>query len=233
MVEYNTVNAKLSDSRLNKLKSAVKNRQRTTLRMNTRIFSANNLPHEFLLTTRQTTKLRNATENNISIDTKLSKAQISKLIQSGGFLGKLFGPLLRTGLPLIKNVIKPLSKIVLIPLGLTAATYATDAGIQKKRKKEKNKQEKLGSGATTLIISNEEINNIIVQAFENSNILLKGVTKTVKNETKEQKGGSLNMLLCTLGASLLGNLLTEKETISVGEGIVRAGYDSSIKENIL
>ena len=105
MVEYNTVNVKLSDSQLNKLKSAVKNRLGTTLRMNTRIFSANNLPHELLLTTRQTTKLRNAIENNMSTDIKLSKPQISKIIQSGGFLVKLFGPLLKTGLSLIKNVL--------------------------------------------------------------------------------------------------------------------------------
>ena len=100
--------------------------------MSARMFSANNLPHELLLTTRQTTKLRNAIENNMVTDIKLSKAQISKKIQSGGFLGKLLGPLLKTGLPLIKNVIKPLAKSVLIPLGLTAAASAADAGIQKK-----------------------------------------------------------------------------------------------------
>ena len=100
MLEYNTVNATLSDSQLNKLKSAVKNRQGITLRINARMFSANNLLHELLLTTRQTTKkLRNAIENNISTDIRLSKAQISKINQSGGFLGKLLGPLLKTGLP--------------------------------------------------------------------------------------------------------------------------------------
>ena len=110
MVEYNTVNAKLSNSQLNKLKSALKNRQGTILRMNARMLSANNLPHELLLTTRQTSKLRNAIENNMSTDIKLSKAQISKIIQSGGFQGKLLGPLLKTGLPLIKNVIKSLLK---------------------------------------------------------------------------------------------------------------------------
>ena len=110
------------------------------------------------MNTRQTTKLRNAIENNMSTDIKLSKAQISKIIQYGGFLGKLFGPLLKTGLPLIKNVIKPLAKSVLIPLGLTAAGSAADAGIQKKL---------LGSGTTTLVISNEEMNDImkIVQAL--------------------------------------------------------------------
>ena len=132
MVEYNTANVKLSDSELNKLKSAVKNRQGTTLSMNTRMFSANNLPHELLLTTRQTTKLRNVIENNMSTDMKLPNTQISKRIQSGGFLGKLLGPLLKTGLPLIKYVMKPLATSVLIPLGLTAAASTTDAGIQKK-----------------------------------------------------------------------------------------------------
>ena len=97
MVEYNTVNGTLSNSRLNKLNSAVKNRQGTTLRMITRMFNLDNLPPELLLTTRQAIKPRNTIENNISTDLKLSKAHISKIIQSGGFLGKLLGPLLRTG----------------------------------------------------------------------------------------------------------------------------------------
>ena len=87
MVEYYTVNAKLSNSQLNKLKNAVRNKQGTTLRMNARMFNGNNLPHELLVTTRQTTKLRNAIENNMSTDIKFSKAQVSKIIQSGGFLG--------------------------------------------------------------------------------------------------------------------------------------------------
>ena len=114
----------------------------------------------------------------MSTDIKLPKAQISKIIQSGGFLGKLIGPLLKTGLPLKKNVIKPLAKSVLIPLGLTAAASAANSGIQKKV---------LGSGTTTSIILNEEMNDImkIVQDLEDPNILLKRVTKTIKNETKE------------------------------------------------
>ena len=107
------------------------------------MFSANNLLHELLLTKRQTTKPRNATENNMSTDIKLSKAQISKIIQYGGFLGKLLGPLLKTGLPLIQNIINPLAKSVLIPLGLTPAASAADAGIKKII---------IGSGTTTLII---------------------------------------------------------------------------------
>ena len=132
MVEYNKINAKLSILQLNKLKTAVKNNEGTTFRISAKMFNSDNLPHELLLTRRQKTKLRNAIENNMSTDIKLSKAQISKIIQSGGFLGKLLGPLLKTGLPLIKNVIKLLAKNVLIPLGLTAAASAADAGIQKK-----------------------------------------------------------------------------------------------------
>ena len=152
------------------------------------------------------------------------------MIKSGGFLGRLLGPLLKTGLPLIKNVIKSLAKSVLIPLGLTVAASAADTGIHKKI---------LGSGhnnnTTTLIISNNEMKDIIkiVKYHEDSGLLLKGVTETVQNEVKEQKGGFLSMLLGTLGASLLGNLLTGKGIYRAGkgkginragEGIVRAGY---------
>ena len=192
MVEYSKVNVKLSDTQLKKLKTAVKDKTGTTLRMSLKMFNGNDLPHELLLTTRQKTKLRNAFNNNMSTDLKLSKAQISKIIQSGGFLGsllsKLAGPLMKVAIPLAKNV--------LAPLGITAAASAIDAGIQKKIH---------GSGTTTLIISNEEMNDImkIVQALEDSNILLKEVSKTVENETKEQKGGFLSMLLGALGASLL------------------------------
>ena len=225
MVEYTKVNVKLSDSQIKKLKDAVKDNTGTTLRINFKMFDGNDLPHQLFLTTRQKTKLRNAFNNNMSTDLKLSKAQISKIIQSGGFLSKLFGPLLKTGLPLIKNVIKPLAKCVLIPLGLTAAASAADAGIHEKI---------LGSGTTALIILNEEMNDImkIVKALKDSNILLKGVTKTIENETKEQKRGFLSMLLGALGASLLGNLLTAKGIeragfgyhLKKGKGIVRAGY---------
>ena len=91
-----------------------------------------NFPHKLLLTNRQVSNLRKAFANHSSADIKLSKTQLSKMIQSGGFLGRLLGPLLKTGLPLIKNVIKPLAKSVLIPLGLTAAASTADAGNHKK-----------------------------------------------------------------------------------------------------
>ena len=138
------------------------------------------------------------------------------MIQSRAFLGRLLGPLLKTGLPITKDVIKLLAKSVLILLGLTAAASAADAGIHKKI---------LGSGnMTTLIISNDEIHDIIkiVKSLEDSGLLLKGVTETVQNEVKEQKGGFVSMLLGTLGASLLRNLLT-------GRGVNRAGKRSRYK----
>ena len=125
-------------------------------------------------------------------------------------------------MPLLKSVIKPPGL-----LGLTAASSAIDAGVQKKI---------YGYGTTTLVNLNEEINDImkIVQALEDSNNLLKGVTKTIKNETKEQKGGFLSTLLGILGDSLLGDLLTKnlsgKGTVRAGEGFLRAGEE--IKEKI-
>ena len=136
MVQYNSLNVKLSNSQLNKLKSAIKNESKVVLRLSSNMIGDSNdktnFPHELLLTNRQVANLRKAFANHLSTDIKLSKTQLSKMIQSGGFLGRLLGPLLKTGLPLMKNVIKPLAKSVLIPLGLTAAASAADAGIHKK-----------------------------------------------------------------------------------------------------
>ena len=192
----------------------------------------NNFPHKLLLTNTKDSNLRRAFANNSSANIKLSKTQLSKMIQSGGFLGKLLGPLLKTGLPLISNVIKPLAKSVLIPLGLNAAASAADAGIHKKILESGNNRHSSSVLHITLIISNDEINDIIkiLKYLEDSSLLLKGVTETVQYEVKEQKGGFLSMLLGTLGASLLGNLLAGKGINKkgkginrVGEGIVRAG----------
>ena len=125
MVEYSKVNVKLTDTQLKTLETAVKDNTGTTLRISLKLFDGNNLPHELSLTTRQKTKLRNAFNNNMSADIKLSKAQISKMIQSGGFLGsllsKLAGPLMKVAIPVAKNI-----------LALLAAA-AIDAGIQKKK----------------------------------------------------------------------------------------------------
>ena len=134
-------------------------------------------------------------------------------------MSKLAGPLMKVAIPLAKNV--------LAPLGITTTASAIDAGIRKKIH---------GSGTSTLIISNQKMNDImkIVQALEDSNILLKRITKTIKNETKEQNGGFLSMLLGTLGASLLRNSLSGKGIVRAGpgnkkgKGIVRAGYGNKM-----
>ena len=127
MIEYSKVNVKLSDSQIKKLKDAVKDNTGTTLRISLKMFDGNDLPHELLLTRRQKTKLRNAFNNNMSVDIKFSKAQIFEIIQSGGFLGslsKLAGPLMKVAVRFAKNI--------LAPLGITAAASAIDARIQKK-----------------------------------------------------------------------------------------------------
>ena len=130
MTKYNSLHVKLSNSQLNKFKSAIKNETEIVLRLSSNMIGDNktNFPHKLLLTNRQVSDLRKAFANYSSADIKLSKTQLSKMIQAGGFLGRLLGPLLKTGLPLIKNVPKPLAKSVLIPLGLIAAASAADAG---------------------------------------------------------------------------------------------------------
>ena len=134
MTQYNSLNVKLSNSQLNKLKSAIKNESEVVLRLSSNMTGDNesNFPYNLLLTNRQVANLCKAFADKSSTNIKLLKTQLSKMIQSGGFLGKLLGPLLKSGLPLIKNVIKPLAESALIPLELTAAASAADAGIHKK-----------------------------------------------------------------------------------------------------
>ena len=190
MVEYSKINCKLMSVQSNKFKKVVKSNEGATLRLGIKYFNKDELRHELLLTTRQNTRLRNAINNNLVTDIKLSKVtQIKKLIQSGGFLGKLLsklvGPLMKVALSLAKNV--------LAPLGLTTAMSAIDGSIQKK----------IHGSRIKLIIEEEDMNDImkIIEALENSGILLKGVSKTIENETKEQRGRFLSMFLGTLGAS--------------------------------
>ena len=216
MVEYSKVNVKSTDTKLKKLKTAVENKTGTTLRMDLKMLDENDLLHELLLTTRQKTKLRNAFNNKMSTYIKLFKAKISKRIQSGELLGLI-----------LSKLAVPLAKNILTPLGIKAAASAIDAGIQKKIH---------GSPTTALIISNERMNSImkIVQALQDSNSLLKGVTKTIKNETKEQKGPYLSKLLGTLGARLLGYLSSGKIIVKAGygnkkeKGMVRACYGNKM-----
>ena len=180
MTQYNSLNVKLSNLQLNKLKSAIKSNTEVVLRLSPNMTGDNetNFPHKLLLTNRQVSSLRKAFAGKSSTDIKLSKTQIPNMIQSGGLLGRLLDPLLKAGLPLIKNVIKLQARRVLIPLGLTAAVSAADAGIHKKI---------LGSGRpsfsashdnTILIISNDEMKEIIeiVTSLEDSGLLFKGVS---------------------------------------------------------
>ena len=135
MTQYNSLNVKLLNSQLSKLKSAIKNESEVELRLSSNMIGNNkpNFPHELLLTNRQVSSLRKSFASHSSADIKLSKTQLSKMIKSGGLLGRLLGPLLKTELSLIKNVIKPLAKSVLFPLGLTAAASAAHAGIHKNK----------------------------------------------------------------------------------------------------
>ena len=128
MTQYKSLNVKLSNSQLNKLKSAIKNETGVALRLSFNMAGDDetNFPQKLLLTNRQVTNLHKAFANKSSTDIKLSN-----MVQSGRFRGRLLGPLLKTRLPLIKNAIKPLAKSVLIPLGLTAAASAADTGTHK------------------------------------------------------------------------------------------------------
>ena len=129
MTQYNSWNVKLSNSQLHNLKFSLKIETEVVLRLSSNMIVNNetNFPRELLLTDRQVSNLCKSFVNNSSADINLSK-----MIQSGGFLIRVLGPLLKTGLSLINNVITPLAKSVLIPLGLTAAASVADAEIHKK-----------------------------------------------------------------------------------------------------
>ena len=221
MTQYNSLNVKLSNSQLNKLKSAIKDETEAILRLSSNMIGNSdeetNSPHKLLLTNRQVANLRKSS-NNLSANIKLSKSQLYKIVQSGRFLGRLLGPLLKTRLPLMKILIKPLAKNVLIPLGLIAAASAADAEIHRVKN--------LRFWKTTLIISRDEMEDTIK---------IVGVSDTIQNEAKEQKGGFLSMLLGTLGTSLLENTLAGKEINRAKDGTIRAVYGSKrfVKKIIL
>ena len=185
---------------LKKIQNAIKNKNGATVRLSNKSFNKNKVIHELHLTERQMKKLIDKIENNMSTDIKLSKAQINKIMKGGENLGRLlmsfFHKLINPAISIGKNI--------LAPLELSAAMSVTDAAFQKKM---------YGSGMTTLIISNDDLDDLIkiITALEQHDRILKGTSKTIENETKEQKGGFLSMLLGTLGASLLGDLLTGKE----------------------
>ena len=171
MTQYNTLNVKLSNLQLNKLKSGVKNGTEVTLKLSSNVVGVsndkNNFPHEFVLTNTQVSKLRKTVANNSSANINLSKTRLHKIGQSGGFLGRALGRLLKNGLPWMKNVLKPLAKSVLVLLGLTEAA-ATDTAIHKK----------MFVSGTTLMVSNEGMNDIInkIKLLNESRLFIKDVS---------------------------------------------------------
>ena len=160
----------------------------------------NNFPHKLLLTNTQVSQLRKPFANGSSINIKLSETQSHKILLSGGFLGRPLGLLLKTNLSLIGSLLKPLAKSVLLRLRLWTAASATDAPIHKKM---------FGSGMTTIIIFNKEMNEImkIIESLEESGLLIKGISKTIKN------------------VGLLGNMLADKGVMKFGDGTTIAGQD--------
>ena len=163
----------------------------------------------------QITKLRNALKNNMPADIKLRISQIKKVAQSGEFLGRFF----RRFLPKIIQPTISVEKNKLGPLGLSAAMSGIDGAIQKSM---------FGSGITTLKIDDKELNHLmkIIKVLEGHGVLLKGITKTAQNEVKSQRGRFLNMLMDTLGASLLGDISSKGlfgKGLSGGKGIYRSG----------
>ena len=175
MVEYERVNLNLSNQQMKKLKEVVKSNNEKTLRIGNKNFSKADLLHELFLTQTKINKLREIVEKNMSTDIKLSKTQINKLIKEGGALGSILARFLPK---LIKPAIS-LGKNILGTLGLSAAMSATDAAIQKKM---------YGSGRKTVRFSNKDLDDMtkIVKALEDSDVLIKGVTKTLKNDIKEE-----------------------------------------------
>ena len=195
MTQNDTLNVKLSNSQLNKLKSGIKINTEAILKLSSNAVGDSNdetnFPHKLLLANAQVSRLGKDFVNGSSANIELSITQLLKIWQSGGFLGRLLGPSLEIDLPLIGNVLKLFN----------SSSISNRCSYSWKM---------FGSGTTTLIISNEKMIDItiIVKLLEKSGLLIKDVSETIKNKAKEQKDRFLCMLLGTLGGSLLGNLLT-------------------------
>ena len=210
MTQYNTLNIKQSNSQVNKLKYGIRSGTEVTLKLSENVIGDSNneinFSHKFLSTNTQVARLCKVIANGLSANIKLSKTHLDQIVQSEGFLGRRLGQLLKNGM-LMKNILKSLAKSVLMTLELAAA-LATDGVIPKKT---------FESGMRTFIISNDVMK--IVKSLVETGLLIKGISKIIKDAVKNQKDGFLKMLLGTLGASLLGNLLTDKGTIRPAEGM--------------
>ena len=189
----------MSISQLNKLKSGIKYCTDVFLKLSANVVGdsndENNFPHKLLLTNTKVSNFHKAFVNNPSANIKLSKTQLHKMGQSRGFLGRYLGPLLKAGLSLMKNVVKSLAKSVLIPLGFSASASATDAAIHNEMfgsgrpRMSASRPSDLSPHTTTLIISNEEKNDIMkrIKSLEGCGLLIKGVSKQIKMKKENKK----------------------------------------------
>ena len=194
MASYEEVRVKLTNTQLNKLKCLTKNKTGTTLRITKKNFQDEELPHKLLLTTRQTIKVRNAFANNMSTDIKLSKAKISKIIQSGGFLGSWLGKTIsELGKKVVTDLAIPFARDNLAGL----VSSITSNTINKFEKEVNGKGNVRAVKGFTLFILNEDMNDIIkiIKSLEDSRVLIYGVTETVKHEIKKDKKMDL-LVLC-------------------------------------
>ena len=217
MANYWEARVKLKNTQLSKLKYAAKNKTGTVLRINKKNFQDEELPHELFLTKRKTTKKRNAFANNMSADIKLSKAQISKIIKSGGSFGSWLANLDKKALT---NVAVPLARDNLPGL---VSNLASNAINKFERKINEKGTVRTGKGFT-LFISNEDMNDIIkiIKLLKDSNTLIDGITETVKHEIKKQDSGFLPALLAPLAASLVQPVISLVIKGVSGRGIRRA-----------
>ena len=207
----------LTNTQSHKLKFAAKNKTGTILKLNKENFEDEELPYELFLTTRQATQIRNAFANNMSTDIKLSKAQISKIIQLGGSFGSWLGNL---GKKALTNIAIPLARDDLPGL----VSNLTSNAINKFERKICGKVAFRAGKGFTLLISNEDINDIIkiIKPLEDLSVSFDGVTETVKHEINKQEDGFLEALLAPLVASISQPLISSAVKGISGRGITRA-----------
>ena len=217
MSNYQEARVKLTNTQLNKLKSATKHETGTTLRITQNNFQDKELPHELFLATRQTTKIRNAFANNMSTDINFSKAHISKIVQSAGSFGSWLGNL---GQKSPTNVPLPFARDNLPGL----VRNITWNAIKKFEIKVSGKEAARAEKGFTLFILNEDMNEIIkiIKSLEDLGLLIGGVTETVKHKMKKE-GWFLGALLAPLAASLVQPMFSSVVKGISGRGVRRTG----------
>ena len=224
MVNYQEARVKLTNTQLNKLKSSAKNKTRTILRSTKKNFEDKELPHELFLTRRLTTEIRNAFTNNMSTDIRLRKAQLSKTIQLDGSFGSWLGNL---GKKALTNIATALARDNLPGL----VSNLTSSPIHKFDKRISGKGAVRAGKGFTLFISNGDMNDIIktIKSLEDLDILIDGVTETIKDKIKKQEGGFLGALIAPLATSLVQPIICSVVSHISGRGVRRAGRGYTVK----